>query len=88
MLALVSLIIQDALTYARRKRVEGVTVKVRSAEHLLLEALRVFRRPDDHSRVVLLDAYVDRTKLIRLFRRLDHDGELEDRYQSLMRKAP
>lgn len=84
----VSPIIQDALEQARRKKVEGFLVKVASAEHLLLEALRAFRKPEDHSRVVLLDAHVDRAKLKGLFRRLDRDGELKGRYQSLMRKAP
>ena len=84
----VSPVIQDALKRATRKRVEGIMVKVASAEHLLLEALRAFRRPDDHSRVVLLDAYVDAVKLRELVRRLDHDGQLKERYQGLMHKAP
>ena len=84
----ISPILEDAMDQARRKRVEGVLVKVASPEHLLLEALRVFRRPKDHSRVVILDAYINRTKLRNLFRKLDVDGKLEERYRSLMQKAP
>jgi hypothetical protein len=84
----VSPVVRDALRSARRKLVEGKMVKVASPEHLLLEALRAFRYPDDHSRVMTLDAYVDRVKLRELFRRLDHDGQLKERYQELMHQAP
>jgi predicted nucleotidyltransferase len=78
----ISPVIQDALVHAGRKRVEDVVVKVASPEHLLLESLRVYRR-QDKARVFLLDEVVDRQKLHALLRRLDHDGTLKQRYQTL-----
>ena len=83
----ISPIIQDALIHANRKRVENVLVKIASPEHLLLESLRVYRS-QDKGRVFLLDDVVDRDKLRILFGRLDHDGTLRQRYQSLTGKSP
>ena len=84
----ISPIIQDALAHARRKLVEGMMVKVASPEHLLLEALRVYRG-QDKARVLLLDDVVDRKRLRLLFGRLDHDDRvLKRRYQTLTGKAP
>jgi hypothetical protein len=82
----ISPIIQDALAHADRKRVEGMLVKIAPAEHLILESLRV-NRPQDKARVLLLDEFVDSEKLAMLFGRLDHDGELRRRYQTLTGKA-
>jgi predicted nucleotidyltransferase len=83
----ISPIIQDALIHANRKRVENVVVKVASPEHLLLESLRVYRS-QDKGRVFLLDEVVDRQKLHTLLGRLDYDGTLGQRYQSLTGKSP
>ena len=83
----ISPIIQDALVYANRKRVEGVVVKVAPPEHLLLESLRVFRS-QDKGRVFLLDEVVDREKVRALLGRLDHDGTLRQRYQTLTGESP
>jgi hypothetical protein len=83
----ISPIIQDALIHANRKRVENVVVKVASPEHLLLESLRVYRS-QDKARVFLLDEVVDRQKLHTLMERLDYDGTLRQRYQSLAGKPP
>lgn len=83
----ISPIIEDALAHADRRQVDDVLVKVARPEHLLLEALRVFRN-QDQGRVFLLDEVVDRPKLRRLMERLDHDGILEERYRRLTRKAP
>lgn len=83
----ISPIIEDALAHAIRKRVEGMLVKVAPPEHLLLEALRVFRS-QDKGRVFLLDEVVDKSKLRALFRRLDYDGTLRRRYETLTGKAP
>ena len=83
----ISPIIQDALLHAHRKLVEGMMVKVAPPEHLLLEALRVFRS-QDKGRVFLLDDVTDREKLRSLFRRLDSEGVLGRRYQGLTGKAP
>lgn len=83
----ISLIIQDALVHADRKRIGGFVVKVAPPEHLLLESLRVYRS-QDKGRVFLLDEVVDRKKLRTLLRRLDHDGTLRKRYETLTRKAP
>lgn len=83
----ISPIIQDALVNANRKRVENVVVKVASPEHLLLESLRVYRS-QDKGRVFLLDDVADRQELRTLLRRLDHDGTLRQRYQTLTGKSP
>ena len=83
----ISPIIRDALAHALRKRVEGIAVKVVGPEHLLLEALRVYRS-QDKGRVFLLDEVVDRKTLRALLRRLDHDGTLKRRYQTLVGKSP
>lgn len=83
----ISPIIQDALIHANRKRVENVLVKIASPEHLLLESLRVYRS-QDKGRVFLLDEVVDRQKLNTLLGRLDYDGTLRQRYQSLTGKSP
>lgn len=83
----ISPIIQDALVHANRKQVEGVMVKIAPPEHLLLEALRVYRA-QDKGRVFLLDEVVDRRKLRALFRRLNHGDTLKRRYQTLTRKTP
>lgn len=83
----ISPIIQDALEHSPRKRVEGMVVKVASPEHLLLEALRVYRN-QDKGRVFLLKDVVDKGRLGALFRRLDHDGTLRGRYEALTREAP
>jgi hypothetical protein len=83
----VSPIINDAITGARRKKVENVYAKVASPEHLVLEALRAGRR-EDRARVIMLEEAVDRDKLRDLFERLDHDGELKARYQRLTGQAP
>jgi hypothetical protein len=83
----ISPIIQDALIYANRKRVENVVVKVASPEHLLLESLRVYRS-QDKGRVFLLDEVVDKQKLHTLLGRLDSDGTLRQRYQTLTGKSP
>lgn len=83
----ISPIIKDALDHADRKRVEGVVVNVTPPEHLLLEALRV-NRSEDKGRVFVLDEVVDRQKLRTLLGRLDHDGELAWRFQTLTGKAP
>lgn len=83
----ISPIIQDALLHADRKRVEGVVVKVAPPEHLLLESLRVYRN-QDKGRVFMLDEVVDRQKLRGLLGRLDCDGTLKRRYQTLTRKSP
>jgi hypothetical protein len=83
----ISPIIQDALVHARRKRVEGMMVKVAPPEHLLLEALRVFRN-QDKARVFLLDEVADRKKLRSLLGRLDSEGVLKQRYRGLTGKAP
>ncbi len=83
----ISPIIQDALIHADRKRVEDVVVKVASPEHLLLESLRVYRS-QDKGRVFLLDEVVDRQKLHALLGRLDYDGTLRQRYQTLTGKSP
>jgi hypothetical protein len=83
----ISPIIQDALIHANRKRVEGIVVKVVPPEHLLLESLRV-DRSQDKGRVFLLDEVVNRQKLHALFGRLDHDGTLGQRYQTLTGKPP
>ncbi len=83
----ISPIIQDALVHAIRKQVEGIKVKVAPPEHLLLESLRVYRAKDK-GRVFILDEVVDRRKLRALLGRLDHDGTLKRRYQTLTRKAP
>ena len=83
----ISPIILDALDHADRKRVEGVVVKITPPEHLLLEALRVYRS-QDKGRVFLLDEVVDKDKLRTLLGRLDHGGELAHRYQTLTGKAP
>ena len=58
----ISPVIRDALSHANRKRVEGVVTKVAAPEHLMLEALRVYRS-QDKGRVFLLDEVVDGTKL-------------------------
>jgi len=81
----ISPIIQDALIHSIRKRVEDVVVKVASPEHLLLEALRVYRN-QDKGRIFLLDEVVDRQKLRMLLGRLDLDGTLRQRYRSLTGK--
>ena len=83
----ISPIIRDALDHPNRKRVEGVVVKVAPPEHLLLESLRVYRS-QDKGRVFILDDIVDRSELRALFRRLDHDGTLKQRYEALTGKAP
>lgn len=83
----ISPIIQDALENPIRKRVEGMLVNVASPEHLLLEALRVYRN-QDKGRVFLLKDVVDQGKLQDLFRRLDHDGTLRRRYEGLTGEAP
>ena len=83
----ISPIIQDALAYATRKRVEGIMVNVTPPEHLLLEALRAYRS-QDKGRVFLLDEVVDSEKLNAVFRRLDHEGTLRRRYQTLTGKTP
>lgn len=83
----ISLIIRDAIAHAFRKRVEGIMVKVTPPEHLLLEALRV-NRSQDKGRVFLLDEVVDSEKLRVLFGRLDHEGTLRRRYQTLTGKTP
>ena len=83
----ISPIIQDALIHASRKRVEDIVVKVAPPEHLLLESLRVYRS-QDKGRVFLLDEVVDRQKLRTLFRRLDYDGTLKQRYQTLTGQPP
>lgn len=83
----ISPIIRDALDHPDRKRVEGVVVKVASAEHLLLESLRVYRS-QDKGRVFVLDDVVDSGRLRKLFRRLDHGGTLRQRYQTLTGKTP
>lgn len=62
-------------------------VKVAPPEHLLLEALRVFRS-QDKGRVFLLNESVERDKLRILFGRLDHDGRLRRRYETLTGEAP
>lgn len=78
----ISPIIQDAIKYPIRKRVEGVLVKVAPPEHLLLESLRVYRS-QDKGRVFILDDVANRSKLRTLFGRLDHDGTLRRRYEAL-----
>ena len=83
----ISPIIQDALDHAGRKRVEGIVVKVAPPEHLLLEALRV-NRNQDKGRVFLLDDVIDKQSLRALLERLDDDGELKRRYQTLTGKSP
>ncbi len=83
----ISPIIQDALDHADRKRVEGIVVKVAPPEHLLLEALRV-NRNQDKGRVFLLDDVIDKQSLRALLERLDDDGELKRRYQTLTGKSP
>jgi hypothetical protein len=83
----ISPIIEDAIRDSPRKRVEGMMVKVASPEHLLLEALRVFRN-QDKGRIFLLDEVVDATRLGVLFRRLDDDDTLRRRYESLTGKSP
>ncbi len=82
----ISPIIQDALDHAGRKRVEGIVVKVAPPEHLLLEALRV-NRNQDKGRVFLLDDVIDKQSLRALLERLDDDGELKRRYQTLTGKS-
>ncbi|MDP7534246.1 MAG: hypothetical protein QGI88_10820 [SAR202 cluster bacterium] len=82
----ISPIIQDALDHADRKRVEGIVVKVAPPEHLLLEALRV-NRNQDKGRVFLLDDVIDKQSLRALLERLDDDGELKRRYQTLTGKS-
>ncbi len=79
----ISPIIQDALSHANRKRVEGIVVKVAPAEHLLLEALRVFR-DQDKARIFLLRSAVNIQTLNTLFERLDPDGTLLQRYERLI----
>ncbi len=83
----ISPIIQDALDHAGRKRVEGIVVKVAPPEHLSLEALRV-NRNQDKGRVFLLDDVIDKQSLRALLERLDDDGELKRRYQTLTGKSP
>jgi len=83
----ISPIIHDALAHAPRKRVAGALVKVAPPEHLLLEALRVYRRADK-ARVFLLAGVVPRARLRAALRRLDHDGTLRRRYEELVGKAP
>ena len=82
----ISPIIQDALDHAGRKRVEGIVVKVAPPEHLLLEALRA-NRNQDKGRVFLLDDVIDKQSLRALLERLDDDGELKRRYQTLTGKS-
>ena len=82
----ISHIIEDALAIANRKRVEGVVFNVAPPEHLLLEALRVYR-DQDKGREFLLENVVDNEKLRALFRRLDQDGVLKRRYQELTGKT-
>ena len=53
--------------------------------HLPLELLRVYRS-QDKGRVFLLDEVVDREKLRVLLERLDHEGTLRRRYQTLTEK--
>lgn len=83
----ISPIIEDALNHADRRRVDNILVKVAGPEHLLLEALRVFRN-QDRGRVFLLDEVVDRQELRSLMERLDHDGTLQERYRRLTQKTP
>lgn len=83
----VSPVIQDAFVHARKRLVEGLAVKVAGPEHLLIEALRVWRS-QDKARVVMLDDVVDRQALADLFERLDHGGELRRRYEGLGGQAP
>ena len=83
----ISPIIQDALTQADRKRVEDVLVKVAPPEHLLLEALRVYR-DRDKARVFMLKEAADGNKLRELMRRLDGGGTLKQRYETLTGEAP
>ena len=80
-------VIEDGAKHAVRKRVEGMVVKVVPPEHLLLEALRV-NRFKDRVRVSRLDEVVDRRKLRNLFRRLDPDGTLAERYRGLAGRTP
>ncbi|MDP6301189.1 MAG: hypothetical protein QF717_07720, partial [SAR202 cluster bacterium] len=61
-------------------------VKVAPPEHLLLEALRV-NRNQDKGRVFLLDDVIDKQSLRALLERLDDDGELKRRYQTLTGKS-
>lgn len=83
----ISPIIRDALKHAPRKRVEGALVKVAPSEHLLLEALRVYRRVDK-ARVFLLAGVVPRARLRVALRRLDRDGTLRRRFEELVGEAP
>lgn len=83
----ISPIIRDALKHAPRKRVEGALVKVAPSEHLLLEALRVYRRVDK-ARVFLLAGVVPRARLRAALRRLDRDGTLRRRFEELVGEAP
>ena len=78
----ISPIIDDALNHPIRKRVGGVLVKVASAEHLLLEALRVYPT-EDKGRAIIVDAVADPDKLLDLFERLDHGGTFQRRYREI-----
>ncbi len=43
-------------------------------------------RSQDKARVLMLDEVVERAKLNELFGRLDHGGELRQRYETLVGK--
>ena len=83
----ISPIVQDAFKTAKRKKVEGVLVRVASVEHLILEALRAGRR-QDRERALLLNSVADRGRLRSLLRRLDLDGTLRRHYTSITRQTP
>jgi predicted nucleotidyltransferase len=83
----ISPVIRDAFASAGYRLVEGLRVKTAGPEHLLIEALRVWRS-QDRARAVMLADVADRRKLRDLFERLDHDGELRRRFKSIGGQPP
>lgn len=78
----ISAILADAYKHSKVKRVQGMAVKVAPPEHLVIEALRVYRAKDK-ARVHLLMEAVSLKVLAALFRRLDTDGTLRHRFKAV-----